>query len=65
MPWQMTCNNRARLVSRYADDGGVQALALSLVPADLASVIGERKDHSLPTVTRCVALLVHPAPSYI
>ena len=42
-------------MSRYADDPGVQALALSLVPAELAAVIGDRGDHSLPAVTMCVS----------
>lgn len=29
-------------------------MALSLVPSHLAAAIGEQRDHSLPTVTRCV-----------
>jgi len=48
----------ARLVSRFADDGSVQALALSLVPPDLAALLGDAQDHSLPAVTRCVETLL-------
>jgi hypothetical protein len=33
----------------------VQAQALSLVPPDLAALIGDARDHSLPAVTRYVS----------